>query len=182
MDTNKRKITTAIAIAVAAVLTGCGADAAQQTAPPAGQDIAPVFILGDGKITRSTTTTTAATTTTTATSSSQLQTTPIMQINPDGSVTQTGTLVVTTLAPEELSADLSALQIEVINWRSFQRKASAAVHGETSAQSECIIETSIRALPEELLPELTNPAQAETQMSTVELWLEELELARAVCI
>lgn len=162
-------------LTVAGTLTSCGTISGQQTAMHPEQEAAPVFVFDNGEAVRSTTTTVA-------TASSQVQTTPIMRINPDGSVTQSGTIAVTTLPPEALGADLSALQIEVINWRTFQRKASAGVHGETPEQSECMIATSIRALPEELLPELTNPSQAKAQMSTVELWLEELELAKVACL
>lgn len=170
-------MTTALMLAAASTAAGCSAVAAQETRTGTGQEVAPVFVFDNGDLERSTTSEAAS-----PSSSQPPQTTPVMQINPDGSVSQSGTITVTTLAPDQLGADLSPLQVEVITWRTFQRKASAGVHGETAEQSQCMVETSIRALPEELLPQLTNPARSETQMSTVELWLAELEAAQATCL
>ncbi len=188
---------TIAAVAFALTLSSCGT--AEQQAAPTAQEIAPVFVFENGEVTRSTESMESGSTVTRPPSTQQsnnatvqiqtgsatattLPTTPVMQINPDGSVSQVGTLVVTTLPPEALGGDLTALQIEIINWRTFQRKAAASVHGESPQQSECIVENAIRALPQELLPQLTNPAQATTQMSTVELFAEEVDRAKTICL
>ncbi|MGI9602440.1 MAG: hypothetical protein ACR2QE_11175 [Acidimicrobiales bacterium] len=73
---------------------------------------------------------------------------------------------------------------QVIESRLHQRLFSIERNGfpdETPSEARCVVETAIYSLPEEVLPQLTDPAQAELTFETVDLFAGALAAAAEVC-
>ncbi len=82
------------------------------------------------------------------------------------------------------ASEPTAIQLEIIEWRTFQRQYAQGQlpNGETAEESACIVEVAIRSVPEELLPQLTNPARELLEFSTIDVLAQALADAEPHCL